>query len=207
MTPDYAEDESGAAISKADMIAHVTGTKNPIILDDPESVLRLGPSQMTDADAWTVDAANLRTFSRLPRTFLRVAGINLQHHLRTSYLRARKPNFSDSSRRPANRRWKFLRWFDRFLPRLAQGQPANLLKPAKISDPTDPTIAHLIGLNLNKGWVWRRLAGLLDAEDPRRALAIEAGAAHYAAALPLLDAQDFNRSHWLPSFAVYTMTE
>ena len=104
-------------------------------------------------------------------------------------------------------REQFLRWFDKFLPRLAQGEPANLLKPAIISDPTDPKIAHLIGLNLNKGWVWRRLAGLLDADDPRRELAIEAGAAHYAAALPLLDAQDFNRSHWLPSFAVYTMTE
>ena len=25
--------------------------------------------------------------------------------------------------------------------------------------------------------------------------------------LPLLDAKDFNRSHWLPSFAVYTMSE
>ena len=104
-------------------------------------------------------------------------------------------------------REQFLGWFDKFLPRLAQGEPANLLKPAHISDPTDPKIAHLIGLNLNKGWVWRRLSGILAADDPRRALAIEAGAAHYAAALPLLDAQDFNRAHWLPSFAVYTMTE
>ena len=31
--------------------------------------------------------------------------------------------------------------------------------------------------------------------------------AHYDAALPLLGAQDFNRAHWLSSFAVYTLTE
>lgn len=104
-------------------------------------------------------------------------------------------------------REQFLRWFDRFLPRLAQGQPANLLRPAPVSDPTDPKIAHLIGLNLNKGWVWRRLAGILPEGDPRRALAEEAARAHHAAALPLLDADDFHRSHWLPSFAVYALTE
>lgn len=104
-------------------------------------------------------------------------------------------------------REQFLQWFGRFLPHLAHGLPANLLKPAPVSDPTDPKIAHLIGLNLNKGWVWRRLSGLFASDDPRRALAGEAAAKHYAAALPLLDAHDFNRSHWLPSFAVYTLTE
>ena len=104
-------------------------------------------------------------------------------------------------------REQFLGWFDRFLPRLAQGQPASLLLPAPVNHPTDPKIAHLIGLNLNKAWVWRRLAGMFPADDPRRLLASVAAEQHYAVALPLMDAQDFNRSHWLPSFAVYTLTE
>ena len=104
-------------------------------------------------------------------------------------------------------REQFLTWFGRFLPRLAQAEPANLLRPAPVSDPTDPKIAHLIGLNLNKGWVWRRLSAIFAADDPRRTFATDAANAHYAAALPLLDAQDFNRAHWLPSFAVYTLTE
>ncbi len=104
-------------------------------------------------------------------------------------------------------REQFLAWFDRFLPRLALGEPANLLRPAPVSDPTDPKIAHLIGLNLNKGWVWRRLAGIFAAGDPRRTFATDAANAHYAAALPLLGAQDFHRAHWLSSFAVYTLTE
>src|SRR5258708_31560282 len=93
-------------------------------------------------------------------------------------------------------REQFLRWFDRFLPRLALGEPANLLKPAHISDPTDPKIAHLIGLNLNKGWVWRRRSGILAADDPRPALAIQAGAGTYVAAPTLLRAKAFNHRHW-----------
>ncbi len=104
-------------------------------------------------------------------------------------------------------REQFLRWFDGFLPHLGRGHPPNLLRPAPVSDPTDPKIAHLIGLNLNKGWVWRRLAALFDAGDPRRKLAEEAAARHYEAALPLLSTEDFHRSHWLPSFAVYSLTE
>jgi len=104
-------------------------------------------------------------------------------------------------------REQFLAWFGKFLPRLAHGDPANLLKPAPVSDPHDPKIAHLIGLNLNRGWVWRRLAAILPADDSRRTFANAAALAHYQAALPLLDEEDFHRAHWLSSFAVYTLTE
>ncbi len=101
----------------------------------------------------------------------------------------------------------FVTWFDKFLPRLAQGDPARLLTPAPVSDPADPKIGHLIGLNLNRAWVWRRLAGVLPAGDPRLPLLLEAAARHYAAALPLLSEEDYHRAHWLASFAVYALTE
>lgn len=104
-------------------------------------------------------------------------------------------------------REQFLVWFGKFLPRLAHGEPANLLEPAPVSDPHDPKIAHLIGLNLNKGWVWRRLAAILPPEDSRRTFATVAVRAHFDAALPLLSEEDFHRAHWLSSFAVYTLTE
>lgn len=104
-------------------------------------------------------------------------------------------------------REQFLVWFGKFLPRLAHGEPANLLKPAPVSDPRDPKIAHLVGLNLNKAWVWRRLAAIFSADDPRRTFATTAAIAHYDAALPLLSEEDFHRAHWLSSFAVYTLTE
>jgi hypothetical protein len=101
----------------------------------------------------------------------------------------------------------FSQWLARFLPRLPEGQPANLFAPVKVSNPTDPKIAHLIGLNLNRAWCWRRIAAALPPGDPRHLRAQEAAATHLAAALPMLDASDFNRAHWLASFAVYALTE
>ncbi len=101
----------------------------------------------------------------------------------------------------------FAQWFHRFLPHLEKGLPASLLHPAAVSNPSDPKIAHLIGLNLNRAWVWRRLAGLLPAGDPVVPVCEAAAVRHYEAALPLLDAHDFHRAHWLASFAVYALTE
>lgn len=101
----------------------------------------------------------------------------------------------------------FTAWFEQFLPRLRRGEPEALLQPANVSDPTDPRIGHLIGLNLNRAWVWRRLAGLLPENETLVPVCEAAAARHYEAALPLLDAQDFTRAHWLASFAVYALTE
>ncbi len=101
----------------------------------------------------------------------------------------------------------FVNWFDKFLPRLAEGEPRSLLVPAPVSNPADPKIGHLIGLNLNRAWVWRRLAGILPAGDPRIPVMQEAAQLHYAAALPLLSEDDYHRAHWLASFAVYALTE
>jgi Protein of unknown function (DUF2891) len=101
----------------------------------------------------------------------------------------------------------FAVWLSRFLPRLMEGQPANLFAPVLVSKPEDPKIAHLIGLNLSRAWCWRRIALALAESDPRRARAQEAAAAHLQAALPMIGVHDFNRVHWLASFAVYALTE
>lgn len=101
----------------------------------------------------------------------------------------------------------FAQWFHRFLPHLESGQPASLLQPAAVSNPSDPKIAHLIGLNLNRAWVWRRLTGLLPEGDPVGRVCEAAAVRHFEAAMPLLDAEDFHRAHWLASFAVYALTE
>ena len=98
-------------------------------------------------------------------------------------------------------------WLGRFLPRLADGQPVGLFRPVQVSNPSDPKIAHLIGLNLSRAWCWQRIASALPEADPRHASAREAAARHLAAALPLLSADDFNRAHWLASYAVYALTE
>jgi Protein of unknown function (DUF2891) len=101
----------------------------------------------------------------------------------------------------------FSRWLGRFLPNLHTGEPVRLFTPVRVSNPSDPKIAHLIGLNLNRAWCWRRIALSLAESDPRQERAREAAVRHLETALPLLSAEDFNRAHWLASFAVYAMTE
>ncbi|WP_088345949.1 MULTISPECIES: DUF2891 domain-containing protein [Rhodomicrobium] len=98
----------------------------------------------------------------------------------------------------------FLPWFDRFLPRLAERQPATLFRPATVSDRTDGKIAHLDGLNLSRAWCWRSLASALAADDPRRAAALAAADDHLAAGLPHLTG-DYMGEHWLASFAVLAL--
>jgi hypothetical protein len=101
----------------------------------------------------------------------------------------------------------FSRWLSRFLPNLHTGEPVKLFTPVRVSNPSDPKIAHLIGLNLNRAWCWRRISLALAESDPRQTRAREAAVRHLEAALPMIDVSDFNRAHWLASFAVYALTE
>lgn len=101
----------------------------------------------------------------------------------------------------------FSRWLSRFLPNLHTGEPVKLFTPVRVSNASDPKIAHLIGLNLNRAWCWRRISLALAESDPRQDRAREAAVRHLEAALPMIDVQDFNRAHWLTSFAVYALTE
>ena len=101
---------------------------------------------------------------------------------------------------------EFLSWFVRFLPRLAQGEPATLLCPARVADRSDGKIVHLDGVNLSRAWCWGALAAALPPEDPRRAVAEAAATAHRAAGLPHL-AGHYMGEHWLASFAVLALDE
>lgn len=95
----------------------------------------------------------------------------------------------------------FLPWFDRFLPRLAQREPATLFHPATVTDRTDGKLAHLDGLNLSRAWCWRALAGALPEADARRSILQETAREHLDAGLPHI-AGDYMGEHWLASFAV-----
>jgi hypothetical protein len=98
----------------------------------------------------------------------------------------------------------FLPWFDRFLPRLSEKQPATLFKPATVTYRTDGKIAHLDGLNLSRAWCWRSLGDALPVDDPRRAIAHAAAREHLAAGLPHI-AEHYMGEHWLASFAVLAL--
>lgn len=101
---------------------------------------------------------------------------------------------------------EFLAWFDRFLPHLAEGEPATLFRPATVTDRTDGKIAHLDGLNLSRAWCWRSLARALPENDTRRPVLEGAASRHLAAGLPHL-AGDYMGEHWLASFAVLAIDQ
>lgn len=96
----------------------------------------------------------------------------------------------------------FAGWFDAFLPRLVQRQPASLFTPAYVSDRSDGKIAHLDGVNLSRAWCWLSLAGAL--EPGPAALARAAAAAHLDASLPHV-AGDYMGEHWLATFALLAL--
>lgn len=95
-------------------------------------------------------------------------------------------------------------WFDLYLPRLEQQEPAPLFLPATVSDRSDGKIAHLDGLNLSRAWCWRGIAAALSADDPRRAVALNAAGDHLDAALSHVTG-DYMGEHWLASFALLAL--
>jgi hypothetical protein len=99
---------------------------------------------------------------------------------------------------------EFAPWMDRFLPRLAQREPATLFTPAVVSDRSDGKIAHLDGLNLSRAWCWRSLASSWATDDPRRAVALDAAARHLEASLPFVTG-DYMGEHWMATFAVLAL--
>ena len=98
----------------------------------------------------------------------------------------------------------FLEWLDRFLPRLADREPATVFEPAIVSDRSDGKIAHLDGLNLSRAWCWRSLAAIWAEGDPRRAIALDTADVHLAASMPYV-AGDYMGEHWLATFALLAL--
>ncbi|MBW3618250.1 MAG: DUF2891 domain-containing protein [Proteobacteria bacterium] len=96
---------------------------------------------------------------------------------------------------------EFRTWLARFLPRLADRQPAALFEPAVVSDRTDGKIAHLDGLNLSRAWCWRALRPAL----PPSVGAQDAADRHLQASLPHVSG-DYMGEHWLASFALLALT-
>jgi hypothetical protein len=101
---------------------------------------------------------------------------------------------------------EFARWFHRFLPGLARGEPRTLLRPATVSDRSDPKLVHLDGLNLSRAWCMRSVADALPAADPARARLLSASDAHARDALAHVASGNYEGEHWLATFAVYLLT-
>jgi hypothetical protein len=101
---------------------------------------------------------------------------------------------------------EFAAWFHKFLPRVGAGQPASLLRPATVSDRSDPKIVHLDGLNLSRAWCMRNIAAALPASDPARRFLFDAADAHARDALGNVASGNYEGEHWLATFAVYLLS-
>lgn len=104
--------------------------------------------------------------------------------------------------RPAD----FRRWFQGFLPGLTSGKLGRLLRPAVVTDRTDPKIVHLDGLNLSRAWCMRSIAATLPRNDPARRILTNSARLHASDALAHVASGDYAGEHWLASFAVYMLS-
>lgn len=96
----------------------------------------------------------------------------------------------------------FAQWLDRFLPGLAQGQPAALFRPAHVTDASDGQTAHLHGLNLYRAFVFRRIGRILEAGESRRGVFLASADEHARASLGAVSGSDYMVEHWLAAYAV-----
>lgn len=101
---------------------------------------------------------------------------------------------------------KFAPWLRAFLPGIPTDGHARWLQPAVVTDPTDPKLAHLDGLNLSRAWMLDGVIKGLPATDQRRAALQAAALSHRTAGLKAVTGAHYEGGHWLGSFAVYLTT-
>jgi len=101
---------------------------------------------------------------------------------------------------------EFAAWLREFLPGLPTNASAEWLPPGVVTDPSDPQLAHLDGLNLSRAWMLQGIASALPPGDPRIAGLRAAAAAHRQAGLDAVTGAHYEGGHWLGTFAVYLET-
>jgi hypothetical protein len=101
---------------------------------------------------------------------------------------------------------EYSRWFHDFLPGLPRDGSGAWLPPGIVTDPTDPKLAHLDGLNLSRAFMLEGIVGALPAGDPSLAALRAAAAAHRAKGLAAVTGEHYEGGHWLGTFAVYLVS-
>jgi hypothetical protein len=101
---------------------------------------------------------------------------------------------------------RFATWLRDFLPELPSDGSSAWLEPAVVSDPGDPKLAHLDGLNLSRAWMLEGIAAALPSTDKRGASLRAVAKRHREAGLRSVTGAHYEGGHWLGSFAVYLTT-
>jgi hypothetical protein len=101
---------------------------------------------------------------------------------------------------------EYARWLDSFLPALPRDGRSDWLAPGIVTDPSDPKLAHLDGLNLSRAWMLEGIAAGLPERDRRVAALRAAAALHREKGLAAVTGEHYEGGHWLGTFAVYLVT-
>jgi len=101
---------------------------------------------------------------------------------------------------------EFGAWLGAFLPQIPLHGAGDWLQPAVVSDPGDPKLAHLDGLNISRAWMLEGIAAGLAPGDPRIDSIMAAADRHRRAGLRSVTGEYYEGGHWLGSFATYLVT-
>ena len=101
---------------------------------------------------------------------------------------------------------RFADWLRTFLPGIPTDGSSRWIEPAVVTDPSDPKLAHLDGLNLSRAWMLDGIIAGLPPADPRRASLQAIASKHREAGLKAVTGEHYEGGHWLGSFAVYLST-
>ena len=102
---------------------------------------------------------------------------------------------------------EFAAWLQDFMPQIPAKANTNWLPVVVSTDPSDPKLAHLDGLNLSRAWMLEGIISGLPADDPRRPALVAVAEAHRRAGLAAVTGEHYEGGHWLGSFAVYLVTQ
>lgn len=101
---------------------------------------------------------------------------------------------------------EFAAWLKNFLPQIPGDGSGSWLLPEKSTDPSDPKLAHIDGLNLSRAWMLEGIAAGLPQNDARIAALKACAAGHKSAGLAAVTGEHYEGGHWLGSFATYLTT-
>ena len=101
---------------------------------------------------------------------------------------------------------EFASWLREFMPTIPTDGRGNWLAPGVVTDPSDPKLGHLYGLNLSRAWMLQGIARSLPSSDPRVAALVAAAKVHNAAGMAGVTGEHYEGGHWLGTFAVYLET-
>ena len=95
---------------------------------------------------------------------------------------------------------EYVRWLSTYFT--PQGINRLCEKPV-VSDLTDYTIVHLVGLAYTRAWTMARISGYLPQGHPLKARFARTSAQMYAHGMDQIFHSDYGGDHWLATFARY----